>query len=715
MPATVRVSNIIRVLQKWLSRLQVTGLIPSSRTRQIPGSRLISSSGHRAIMTSLSPPKPPFAHQSPVEINNLIQSLRSIERTPNGSRRTAYHVPETMYTLDCWKFNDNSFKRPTLPIYARGLFTLYDSENDSNRIALRGYDKFFDIRETYRTEWDWITQNTQGPYEATMKENGCIILISGLQDGTLLVTSKHAIGDHAGRGRRWVDRQLEELGKKRSDLALALYQANATAVAELCDDTFEEHVIPYEGDSAGLYLHGINLNLREFVTYSVDEVAEFADKWGFKKITLERFDTVSDVKKFLETVGEKGNYKGKEIEGFVIRCKARSGPDTEDWNTWFFKYKFEEPYLMYQQWREATRDMIQNREPRIQKHFAITREYLQFANQYFFQNPGAVQEFEKNRGIIRLRNAFLAHRAQKGNDTVQQGLGNAFNTGNTGNAGRNSNAANPQNTPAFSGFNPPTPSTSTGTKLVLIPIATIGCGKTTLASALVYLFNWGHIQNDNITPRRGQSKAQAFCDQISQAFRSSPVVIADRNNHQKRERQQLFQDLSNLGLTFIALHWVHYHNARPINGIRNVTHKRVFERGDGHQTIRAETMERHEVEGIMEGFLRRFQPVNMRSEPDNKFAFEICLHPRVETRRNLETVVKVLRQKCPMLVTRMPTGDEMDEALREALKGYTADTAKETALAKEMGLKSPPPTGPKGIQNNYNRNRNPMPPNRNGP
>ena len=38
---------------------------------------------------------------------------------------------------------------------------------------------------------------------------------------------------------------------------------------------------------------------------------------------------------------------------------------------------------------------------------------------------------------------------------------------------------------------------------ILVPISTIGCGKTTIGLALTSLFGWGHIQNDDITgPRR---------------------------------------------------------------------------------------------------------------------------------------------------------------------------------------------------------------------
>ena len=58
---------------------------------------------------------------------------------------------------------------------------------------------------------------------------------------------------HAAAGERWIDKHLSTVGKTREDLAERLREMNATAVAELCDDSFEEHVLAYDPASAGLY------------------------------------------------------------------------------------------------------------------------------------------------------------------------------------------------------------------------------------------------------------------------------------------------------------------------------------------------------------------------------------------------------------------------------------------------------------------------------
>ena len=194
-------------------------------------------------------------------------------------------------TVDSWQSQDWDYKKDNLPTYARGLFTRND--HGTSEIVVRGYDKFFNVGEVRKTEWRNVETNTRGPYELSVKENGCIIFIAGFDDETLLVTSKHSTGErgdasanHALNGEKWIDRQLKNVGKTRADLAKQLRSMNATAVAELCDDSFEEHVLPYGPDVAGLYLHGINLNLPEFATYPGNQVHKFADEWGFRRVML---------------------------------------------------------------------------------------------------------------------------------------------------------------------------------------------------------------------------------------------------------------------------------------------------------------------------------------------------------------------------------------------------------------------------------------------
>ncbi|EME50251.1 hypothetical protein DOTSEDRAFT_68956 [Dothistroma septosporum NZE10] len=591
----------------------------------------------------------------PQDVQDVADMLRGLEgnkgkgKSKGGfsTKKSTFDVAGTNVTVDSWKMQEWDYKKPHLPTYARGLFTT-ETRKGQPEIAIRGYDKFFNHGEVRETEWQNVEQNTRGPYELSVKENGCIIFIGGLEDGTLLVCSKHSTGSrgdtetsHAQAGERWVERHLTTVRKRKQDLAMKLRHMNATAVAELCDDEFEEHVLAYTPESAGLYLHGINLNLPEFATYPHHLVDQFADEWGFKKTQYVIKENIHEVKDFLDKVAETGNYESRDTEGFVIRCQSKA--NTNVWHDWFFKYKFEEPYLMYRQWRECTKAVISGKELRYKKHKHITEKYIDFARRQLHGNPQLANDYNNNHGIIKMRDDFLAEIGLRGSDIIRQ----------EAQQGEVSNDAASRD-------------------IMLVPVATIGCGKTTVALALCKLFGWGHIQNDNITVKR--AKPQAFAQACTQQLVEHSAMVADRNNHQRRERRQLIEDVQKIvpNTRFVALHFVH--DRGNYDNIRAALQDRVLSRGDNHQTIHT-SKGAGEIIGIMEGFLHRFEPVNPEVEPDDGFDTVIDLDPISSSRQNLETVISRLYTEYPKLFgdQDMPTSDDMDAAIEAALNDYQVD------------------------------------------
>ena len=590
----------------------------------------------------------PFAPQDPTHIGDV---LKRMDEHTKGRGRGGFKCKKKTYnisdkserTVDSWQMMDWEYKKPHLPTYARGLFT--HSNNGKPEIAVRGYDKFFNVDEVRTTEWSNIERNTRGPYELSVKENGCIIFIAGLDDDTLLVTSKHSTGprqdnsaNHAFAGEGWLDKQLASIGKTRAELSKCLRRMNATAVAELCDDEFEEHVLAYTPNNAGLYLHGINLNLPEFATYSGNQVDKFADEWKFRKVTYVMKDKIQEVKSFLDGAAETGNYNGRDTEGFVVRCQKRESASAP-WQDWFFKYKFEEPYLMYRQWREATKAIIAGKPPKYRKHKAITDQYLVYARQQLKKDRKLADHYQKNHGIIAMRDGFLAEKGIKGSDIIRR-----------------------EESGELAG------SSSVTKDVVLVPVATIGCGKTTVALALAKLFGWGHEQNDNIQGKG--NRAQRFTLACTNSLTDHSVLFADRNNHQRREREQIIRDIKQIvpNAYFVALHWVH--DRGNYNEIRQAMRTRVLARGDNHQTIHADSKDQSEITGIMDGFLKRFEPLDTSRPPDDNFDFSIDLDVAADSRENLITVVHKLNEEYPKLF-KMPMEDEMDEAIQRALSDYS--------------------------------------------
>ena len=631
----------------------------------------------------------PYAAQDVREVTRLIHDLEDHSKKAAGGgkkhvscRKATFVVagPENV-TVDSWRFQDWDYKKGALPTNARGLFTQRLADG-TPEIVVRGYDKFFNVGEVSTTQWDHIKHHTRPPYELTVKENGCIIFISGLSDDALLVCSKHSTGprpdlavNHAVVGEKWIDRQLVACGKTRADLARELRRRNATAVAELCDDSFEEHILAYDKDRAGLYLHGINLNLPDFVTYPGSRLHAFADEWGFRKTEFVVKDELQDVRTFLEDVGETGAWHGRDVEGFVIRCQVRGGP-SDSWSDWFFKYKYEEPYLLYRQWREVTRAIIAGRQPHYKKHKELTEEYLLYARRRLAQDPSLATRFNLNHGIIAMRNDFLKEKGLHGSDVIRRAAQDAGDTG-----------------------------LGVVKDVVLVPVATIGCGKTTVALALCKLFEWGHVQNDDIQGKGDRPKR--FVAEICHNMPTTPVVIADRNNHQKRERKQLIEDVRRIvpSATFVALHYVHEREAPSSpdyrDQIRTLTRDRVLSRGDNHQTIQAGSKSRAEIIGIMDGFLKRFEPLNPHADPDDGFDTVIDLDVLADSRENLETVVSKLHDRYPRLFKEMPTSDELDEALESAMRDYHPDVKHDLSSSR-----SKRPNQPQKMDDSLHRSRN---------
>ncbi len=155
------------------------------------------------------------------------------------------------------------------------------------------------------------------------------------------------------------------------------------------------------------------------------------------------------------------------------------------------------------------------------------------------------------------------------------------------------------------------------TKFLIFPISVIGCGKTTTSQTLVNLFpdSWGHIQNDDIT---GKDKSQLMKKSLELLSKKEiKCVIVDRNNHQFRERKQLFEWLNELKEDYlvydtnIKVIGVSFAPYDKLSEIRDITLQRVIKRGNNHQSIKWDELGEKKVVGIMNGFLKRYQPVNL--------------------------------------------------------------------------------------------------------
>ncbi|KZT18944.1 hypothetical protein NEOLEDRAFT_1173320 [Neolentinus lepideus HHB14362 ss-1] len=622
-----------------------------------------------------------MASQYSKEDSDLIEELVQLsKKSPKLVKSTVYQPPaQPDVKVRSWKMNEYKYNNIPCPFptLARGLFTeeLEDQvDGVKHRIVVRGYDKFFNIGEVPWTKWSSIESHTASPYTVTLKSNGCIIFIAALTPTKLIVTSKHSVGagndaakSHASRGEWWLRKQFEKIGKTEEQLADVLWKNNWTAAAELCDDEFEEHVLAYSPEKTGLHLHGINECAKAFTTMPPDVVTSFARDWGFIETAYTTFETVKEVKEFTDNIGNTGSWNGEAVEGFVVRTHVTEPPTEKSdqpaslspyppGSSFFFKVKFDEPYMMYRDWREVTKTLLSKKSldagsvSRAKMKRPETRLYVRWVIEEIKRDPKKFEVFNAGRGIIATRERFLEWmRGDKGKVRLQT-----------------ETAEKPDEYGLTEKEN------KKFGKTIIVPIAVPGSGKTAIAVALAHLFGFGHTQSDDIQARK---PAPAFIRSVVNLLKNHDVVIADKNNHLKQHRDQLREatKLYDPPVRLMALIWP---LDQPLATIHRICGDRIYKRGENHQALRADTLGKTHEDVIWQ-FLQNAEELG-EEEVDVSVEMSLEDTPEQALNRSVDACVKVLGLP-------RPTPEKIEEALQVA-KAY-APTVKKTE--KEKAKKAP--------------------------
>ncbi|XBW38033.1 hypothetical protein QEN19_003618 [Hanseniaspora menglaensis] len=537
------------------------------------------------------------------DITSLVSELEDL--TTGSSKIKTYKQDYCLNThsITRWKFKEfNYYSKIKLPISSRGLFI----DNKNSKICIRGYDKFFNIDEVSATRLPNIKSNTKGPFNVTIKENGCILFISGLSDGTLLVSSKNNLyvadsqdkkivsKDHAKEGYQQLLKLFNNDASRLQQLALELYTNNLTAVLELCDDSFEEHVVAYNTlETAGLYLHGLNRNTIQFNTLPINQVYQFAEKYGFKKVDSFQFETFEELFTFLNSEDSEYTYKGREIEGYVIRCFEKNLG-----NDFFFKFKFEEPYLLYRQLREVTNEYINTKERVFffKKNKKLTNMYLDYVIPILDNDEKLCEDYVVNRkGIIKLRTDFFkqAGLLDKITGTLDLKLFNEMDD------------------------EPTVLPINKDTKYIIVPVSILGLGKTTFTACLLDLYpkSISTVSSDLCRQRKNNIPVlmESALKLLSEGFK---VVVFDRNNHMLEHRELIIKELQQQKEMFFS----HQENiqlvALPFVDMESMAYKsdrsleNILKRGNEHPTIKAEKLGVKGVTNILNRFVKDFKAFN---------------------------------------------------------------------------------------------------------
>ncbi|KAJ9057937.1 tRNA ligase [Entomophthora muscae] len=503
---------------------------------------------------------------------------------------------------------------------ARGFFTC------GTRVAIRGYDKFFNVGELACTQWDNLKAETTGPYEVTVKENGCIIFVSHHPTEGLLVASKHSLGDpestdtntHQRMGESWLSKHLELGARDRKTLERFLRHFDITLVFELCDDEFEEHVLPYPEDSRGLYLHGINYNTVRFKSWPTELVQLVAEHFGFLQVANFPQPTLDHVRKF--SAAANGFLDNRAIEGFVVRC---SSPPM------LFKIKYDHPYLMFREWREITRRILTAKNkgldpPILRKRYPLTHEYVNWVQEKINTHPKMFGSYLNGKGIVHTRNQFFTDTNFTPSDI------------------------------------PPTANDApTWDRLLIVPVATIGCGKSVLGAVLSKAIDCVVIQRDDFKDPSG------FHASILSHLEAKRIVFADRNNHIGTLRETLTSAvLAKFPSTaIVAIEW----DVKSEPDLFNITYRNVLQRGINHPTLTPTNT--HDLERVMSRFIDDFEPVDANVHPgDANFTH----HVRIPLINSLPAIIlSDIIPALPLVEHVQLSVDDLEKILASSLESQT--------------------------------------------
>lgn len=364
----------------------------------------------------------------------------------------------------------------------------------------------------------------------------------------------------------------------------------------------------------------------------MEEVDEFAHQWGFIPTRYITLGSMQEVKEFTDRIGTTGEWKGEAIEGFVVRTRIpddATASSTKDEgiaappyarnHVWFYKVKYDEPYLIYRDWRELAKKMLTERTkweresnngaaatgskkaafdpsslepisavgpngqpksknqlkrekkargmqiarqtaaasagaanlsaslpepPRARSNRPETKLFIQWCYERMYgssdgkvkPNMTLFQGINVGKGIIHLRDTFLRYLESTEGRQRLEALGGAQGALAV-RLGEGS--AVPSQSSALTEADAAR-AARPFTHLLLVPIAVPGCGKTALFVALRHLFPGlvAHTQSDDV---KSKKTAPQFLKNICEELSKSRVVLADRNNHLLKHRDEIVE------------------------------------------------------------------------------------------------------------------------------------------------------------------------------
>lgn len=234
------------------------------------------------------------------------------------------------------------------------------------------------------------------------------------------------------------------------------------------------------------------------------------------------FPSITAIREYCATIESAGGIIDEQgqvipVEGFVIRgikipglnllaqpLPSTSSSSKQELEPFFWKVKFDEPYLMYRSWREYTRKILavqpETSPININKiQHPLTKLYIFWIEREIRERLYKFSQWNRGRDIIKIRQEFLDWtETEEGREkALQVGAREEVRSERTD-----------------------------WERTLIVPVAIPGAGKTSLGIALRHLFGFGHTQSDDFPQKKS---GPPFINSVRNLLVDHPVVFADKS------------------------------------------------------------------------------------------------------------------------------------------------------------------------------------------
>lgn len=277
--------------------------------------------------------------------NNVFKQLTKDTETVNELKHSPLiRKSQNPNGISSYNFNREAFydkKWNSLTCTARGLF-VYD---DTDKVALRSYNKFFNLNETKTSSLDWVVKNWCGVTNVYKKENGYLGIISvDVRNNEFIFASKSRTDKEFALNIKRIFNEkvsLEHQENLKKWLLKDVEKNNGNAyslVVEVIDPVNDPHIIKYDHEDLIILEAFVNDFTEQTVTY--DDLMKLHELIGLP--VKENFCETSNLK---QTIHDLCSSK-EHIEGFVL--------EGHDFNGKVVRVKIKTTYyLMWKKFRST--------------------------------------------------------------------------------------------------------------------------------------------------------------------------------------------------------------------------------------------------------------------------------------------------------------------------------------------------------------------------